>query len=85
MSYIEIEDLAYKIRSMLDNKKEDNKMVDDSCVRYLEDRVKELKEQIEEIEQRHYEELDPIKQELEDTEWELAEVRSIFDRQKQED
>jgi hypothetical protein len=84
MSYIEIEDIAYKLRSMLDNRKEDIKVIDDSCVRYLEDRVKELKEQIEEIEQRHYEELDPIKQELEDTERNLAEARSILDMQKQE-
>ena len=83
----DIKYLAQQLRSTLDwvKPKEDNKMIDDSYVRYFENKVKELKEKIEEIEQRHYEELDPVKQELEDTEWELASARVIFDSQKNED
>lgn len=87
ISYKDIGYLAYQLRSVLDwtDKKKDGKTMDDSNVKYLEDKVKELKEKIEEIEQRHYEELDPIKQELEDTEWELANSRSILKCDKQED
>jgi len=87
LSYTDIDNLVSQLRLTLDwvRKNEDNKMVDDSNVKYLEDRIKELKQQIEEIEQRHYEELDPVKQELEDTEWELASARVIFESQKNED